>query len=135
MAIEGLSVGQKLLDGRFECEVVSIFGDHFEVQYQSGALFSYSESKLRSGEIKMLVEKKVNILNDTFTETDLELAKKKVREGKANQQITELVTMVEVLEAMGGEPMYYIKKANSPQEFKKRVLNLIRNKYACTEEK
>jgi hypothetical protein len=46
MKIQDLKIGQILKEGNNKCEVVAIHDDKFEVQYISGACWTYSQSDL-----------------------------------------------------------------------------------------
>lgn len=46
MTIQNLKIGQYLKDGNLVCKVVTIYADKFEVQYISGAFFTYRQIDL-----------------------------------------------------------------------------------------
>ncbi len=46
MKIKNLKIGQILKDGYNECEVFMIHKDKFEVEYISGACFTYNQNDL-----------------------------------------------------------------------------------------
>jgi|LakMenE01Jun11ns_1017448.scaffolds.fasta_scaffold7570314_1 hypothetical protein len=46
MTIQNLKIGQYLKDGNLVCKVVTIYADKFEVQYISGACFTYRQIDL-----------------------------------------------------------------------------------------
>ena len=46
MTIQNLKIGQYLKDDNLVCKVVAIYADKFEVQYISGACFTYRQKDL-----------------------------------------------------------------------------------------
>jgi hypothetical protein len=46
MTIQNLKIGQYLKDDNLVCKVVAIYDDKFEVQYISGAVFTYRQIDL-----------------------------------------------------------------------------------------
>lgn len=55
MKISTLSIGQILLEGTNECEIISISNTTFEVQYISGACFTYSQTNLDNNEFETYI--------------------------------------------------------------------------------
>ena len=55
MKISDLSIGQILLEGINKCTVVSVSNKKFEVQYISGACFTYSQSNLDNNEFETYI--------------------------------------------------------------------------------
>ena len=55
MKIKDLKIGQILKEGRFEVEVVFIYEDKFEVQYISGACWTYTQKDLNDGTIETFI--------------------------------------------------------------------------------
>jgi hypothetical protein len=55
MTIGDLKLGQTLLEGRFEVVVTSIKKDRFDVQYISGAVFTYTQKDLDSNTLDLLI--------------------------------------------------------------------------------
>ena len=54
MTIQGLKVGQICKEGNNECEVAFVYNDRFEVQYISGACFTYRQADLDNGTIEVV---------------------------------------------------------------------------------
>ena len=52
--MKNLRIGQIAKEGRFEVEVVSIEENSFEVQYISGACYTYTQADLDSGKIEIV---------------------------------------------------------------------------------
>ena len=48
MKIQNLKIGQILKDGNYKCEVISLSNNKFEVQYISGACFTYTQNDLNN---------------------------------------------------------------------------------------
>ncbi len=52
MKVSQLSIGTVLREGRFDVEVTAIRGDKFDVQYISGAIFTYCQIDLDNGDLE-----------------------------------------------------------------------------------
>lgn len=55
LKIEDLKVGMMLKEDRFEVIVISVSETNFEVQYTSGACFTYTQSDLDNGSIETFI--------------------------------------------------------------------------------
>ena len=55
MKISNLSIGQILLEGTNECTIIALTSTTFEVQYISGACFTFNQSNLDNNEFKTYI--------------------------------------------------------------------------------
>ena len=55
MKLQDLKIGQILKESRFEVEVLSVTKDSFEVQYISGACYTYNQSDLDNNKLESFI--------------------------------------------------------------------------------
>jgi hypothetical protein len=55
MTISDLQIGQILKEGNYNVKVVFIYANSFEVQYKSGACWTYRQEDLNNGTIQTYI--------------------------------------------------------------------------------